>query len=697
MPASIRNGLFPAFFVLGAFFWYGNAPIAGAAGASLYLAPSSGTFTVGSTFTVSLYSNTGGQSVNAIEANLSFPPEKLQVVSPTAGRSLIEIWTAQPTFSNTLGTLKFQGAVPSPGINTESGLISTVTFRVKDVGTSIVRILDSSRVLLNDGRGTNILSQKADGLYTLGLPPPAGPIVVSPTNPDQETWYATQSVVFRWDPGLGSEGYSYVLNELPVDDPDEISEGNRTAVSYRDLRDGVYYFHIKRLRDGIWGGVTHYKVQVDNIPPAAFSPRFSPGDYTSNPRPIIEFSTTDSVSGIDHYEIKLIPLDPPKAVAAEEIESTPFFVEATSPYSINLGVGRYETVVRAYDRAGNYYQATARLSIVQRLFEFIGGKGLRLGGVYVLGWPYVWIIGGFLFVILLYFAKVVWSWHRQVEEKLTRGASAHPDIWKKLSFLKTKRSEYGSSGGKSAAVVVAFLLFSALWFSTAQAQGIGGRTGLAVEPPVVTLFPETLSNDEIFYIGGRAGAPDATVLVYLQDEEQGTTFSHEVKTDKTGSWFYSLPQFLNASKYVVWTQLKIGEELSPPSPRLDLLIAPTAIQFGKDRLSFQDFYFILTLLLGIALVGVVSFIVYHSYHVRKKSRHFMDQVREAEESIKRGFLLLRHDIEAELAFIHKAKLGKQFSEEERIREEKLLRDLEAVSKYVDREIWELEKSQRNAV
>ena len=57
-----------------------------AGSASLYVGPSSGTFTVGSTFTVSIYVNTGGQFVNAVEANLSFPPNMLQVVSPTAGK-----------------------------------------------------------------------------------------------------------------------------------------------------------------------------------------------------------------------------------------------------------------------------------------------------------------------------------------------------------------------------------------------------------------------------------------------------------------------------------------------------------------------------------------------------------------------------------------------------------------------------------
>src|SRR3989344_6809533 len=151
--------------------------------ASLYVSPSGGSFVTGSTFTVSIFVNTGGESVNAIEANLTFPVDTLQVVSPTAGNSFIKTWIAQPTYSNTAGTLRFQGAVPNPGINTEAGLVSTVTFRTRSVGSAAVRFLDSSRVLLNDGRGTNALDRTSGATFSITLPAPQGPIVTSRTNP----------------------------------------------------------------------------------------------------------------------------------------------------------------------------------------------------------------------------------------------------------------------------------------------------------------------------------------------------------------------------------------------------------------------------------------------------------------------------------------------------------------------------------
>ena len=59
--------------------------------ATLSLQPSAGTFQVGSTFEVSLYLDTQGETVNAVEAILQFSPDKLQVISPVAGKSIVDL------------------------------------------------------------------------------------------------------------------------------------------------------------------------------------------------------------------------------------------------------------------------------------------------------------------------------------------------------------------------------------------------------------------------------------------------------------------------------------------------------------------------------------------------------------------------------------------------------------------------------
>ena len=75
-----------------------SGPSAKAASAELYLSPSSGSFLVGSTFSISVFLNTEGNEINVVWAELKFPPEILQVTSPTAGTSFITEWIVPPNY-----------------------------------------------------------------------------------------------------------------------------------------------------------------------------------------------------------------------------------------------------------------------------------------------------------------------------------------------------------------------------------------------------------------------------------------------------------------------------------------------------------------------------------------------------------------------------------------------------------------------
>jgi Cohesin domain len=675
---------------IGALFFRGfpARSTAHAAGASLYLSPSSGTFTVGSIFTVSIYADTGGEAINAVQADLSFPPSKLQVVSPSSGKSFFQTWVIQPTYSNTMGTLNFSGAIPNPGIVTSAGLISTITFRVMDTGAATVKFLDSSRVLLNDGQGTDVLSQTSDGIYTLTTPPPAGPIVTSPTNPDQSQWYNSSQVVLQWAGEPDVTGYSYMVSDLPVDTPNDVSNGSSTSATYENLADGVHYFHIKALAAGKWGGVTNFAVRVDNTPPAAFSINVSPTDYTSDQNPIIQFSTTDAASGIDHYEIKIIPLD--LGAAQTSNNETPFFVETNSPYLQYFPLGRYTIVVRAYDAAGNYYQATDNLSIVSPFFKVVGSDGVQIGGLFVLGWPYVFGLVALLLLLLGFGLAKVLRHHRDIEARLAKGAAANPEIAAKLAELQQKRKDYEDALKRlTVFLLLAGSVFWLLGFTPRNAHA----AGLTLNPPIINLYPSSLANDEVLYLGGWANVPNATVQIYIEQTETGNTYSGTATTGPDGNWFFSFPQLLDSGHYAAWAELAEGQTVSPPSARVNITVSPTAIQIGGARLDYAEFYFLLFLLFLAAAIVLLILMFVYSRRVRVKRSRLEAAIRAAEESLRRGFSLLQRDIEAELAGVQKLKLQGPFPEEEHAREEKLLKDLDAVKRYIGKEIWHIEEEE----
>lgn len=384
---ATRVGLIAIFFLL-------ISSSAGASGASLKISPLTGTYEVGSTVDVSFLDDTGGEAINAVQADVLFPADKLQVVNPVASTSFISIWVTAPTYSNTDGTIHFQGGLPNPGIKTGGGVISTVTFRVKSPGKATLKFLPTSQVLRNDGQGTNILSSTGTAEFTLQTPPPAGPAVTSPTHPDGNQWYSSPDVQFSWEPTDGAVGYSFSFDQTAKSTPDDTVDTAQSATSVKATSDGVWYFHLRAKTNSL-GGTTSYLIKIDSTPPASFTPKLDSTTIVIDESTTLRFLTTDAASGIDHYEVRQVLLG-----SGSDVNS--LFVETNSPYVINpLAASKYEFQVRAFDRAGNSSDGSARLTVVAAGLPFfarvpflknpavanatliiLGGLGvLSLGGV----------------------------------------------------------------------------------------------------------------------------------------------------------------------------------------------------------------------------------------------------------------------------------------------------------------------------
>lgn len=662
----------------GAFFW--AAPTKAA---SLTVSPGAGTFTVGSTFSVSIFLNTETESINTIGAALVFPPDRLQLVSPSTGNSIISLWTSLPNVDNQIGKIILQGGIPG-GVTVTNGLIINLTFRVKSVGPAILRFTDSSLVLLNDGHGTNVLKQTSNGVYNLVLPPPAGPIVVSESHPDQAQWYGNSTVSFHWQADTPVDGFSYILNDQPLDFPDDISEGNRTQLTYQHVADGIHYFHVKAFKEGNWGGTTHFAVKVDTTPPAQFPIAILPDKRTSQRQPIVEFSTTDAFSGLDHYELKLISLNQGANNLTAGEGAQPLFIDVSPPYiPAPLDLGAYDVIVRAFDKAQNYREVVEHIHIVTPAVQFIGSDGLRVSRALLVPWYLVWLICLSLLVLLFLISWLVRRWHRRV--KNTHAQKILPDaVASQLSELQRYRSKYG-------ALVLLLVILSGILFQTTRARA----ETLEIDPPVISIVSRDITNDQIFYAGGKNSVPQSSVIVYLQNVATGETTSDVVVVDKNGEWFYRHPVFLQSGNYLLWVQDKLGSRLSPPSPQVNLTVRTTAFQLGASRISYETLYLLLLIAAGIAITALVLEIIWHWYFGRRRHRALLEEIREAEESVRRGFAVIRRDIEAELAVIHKVKLSQQLSAEEQQKEEVLLKDLQSVEQYIGKEIWKVEKMEQS--
>ena len=331
---------------------------------TLFLSPSTETVLLGSTFEVQVFLDTQGNSVNTVELNLKFSQDTLQLVSPSGGTSFISIWLEPPRYSNAEGTASFTGVVPN-GITTESGLITAITFKARATGRAIVEVLASSKVLANDGFGTNIASEFGRGVYTINPKPPKGVKVFSDGHPFEGRWDNNNNPVLTWEKELGISDFSFVLDSKPLTVPDNSPDAQDTIQAYEDVADGLWYFHIKARKEGVWGSATHFLLHIDTTPPASFKPKVEVLTAAIIKRAFLSFYTTDSLAGIDHYEVGVI--DKTKS----PLES-PVFVEAQSPYQLPKLVSKdLRVIVRAIDKAGNVRDESVDVDVPLRFMSFI--------------------------------------------------------------------------------------------------------------------------------------------------------------------------------------------------------------------------------------------------------------------------------------------------------------------------------------
>lgn len=316
-----------------------------AAGVNLSFSPNQGQYLTDSTFDISLLINTNGQAINALELYISFPADKLQIVSPTNGNSFISFWVAGPSYSNVNGTMTFQGGLPNPGITTSAGVVSTVKFRAKSAGRAVVKYQANSKVLANDGSGSSLPVTSGQAVIDITAAPPGGPVVTSSSHENPGVWYANPTFIANWE-SVGNQ-YSYVFDQSATTTPDEIAETTGSSITESVKNDGLWYFHIRAKNNGVWGTTTHFSFKVDTTPPAKFNISRDTPTIRTGERGIFSFLTTDSASGVDHYEVRII------SQSGNSAEATTF-IEATSPFQLpKLADGRYRLIVRATDLAGN--------------------------------------------------------------------------------------------------------------------------------------------------------------------------------------------------------------------------------------------------------------------------------------------------------------------------------------------------------
>lgn len=358
-------------------------PAARAAGASLYIAPASGTYAIGDKFTVTIKAYTGGKAINASEGVLNFDKNFLEVASISKSGSIFTMWPAEPSYSNGAGKVTFGGGLTPPGFSGQSGKIIGVTFRAKAVGQTQVRF-SSGAVLANDGKGSNVLETMGSATFNITakegvVADPADkkstnpliiqdqkavvitdeynkPNVISATHPDQNTWSSKNNVEFSWEVPAGVTGVSFDFNKELNFDPKSEPAGLISSKAYNNVANGIWYLHIKFFDGKKWGTTDHYRVLIDNARPQPFTIKVEQSDAGN--WPTLRFKTKDDTSGVHAYEIYVNSLEENKYDIPEDEAQESMSVELSQ-----LGYGEHTALIKVLDKAGNEAVETVKFTI----------------------------------------------------------------------------------------------------------------------------------------------------------------------------------------------------------------------------------------------------------------------------------------------------------------------------------------------
>lgn len=355
-----------------------NFDTVSAAGASFLFSPASGSYTVGSSFNISVMLNSGGGiGINAGEATVSFPKDLLQVKSLSQTGSIFELWTAKPSFSNNNGTISFGGGLPDV-YKGSAGKIFTISFSALKEGTANLSF-SGGVITARDGLGTNVYSGAGSGKYTItpkkavetpptdttkppaggtgettapGMLPPA-PEINSATHPNQDQWYSKNTLSLDWRLLSSITGVSFILTDGASSTPGTKSDGIVESKTYEKLEDGKYYFHLHLQNKSGWGPIARRHALIDVTPPQNLKMELDNGGDATNPTPLLKISAEDKTSGLKKYKLTVNKLD--KELEAKNYIAEPYQLEPLLP-------GNYTALITAYDQADN--SATSSLNFV---------------------------------------------------------------------------------------------------------------------------------------------------------------------------------------------------------------------------------------------------------------------------------------------------------------------------------------------
>lgn len=153
-----------------------------------FVIPTKGQYRLGEIFPMKIEIAGIKTPINAVQADLGFDPTKIKIEDISTEDSFADIFI-QKELNNEGGYARLTGGLPNPGFFSDRGVFGTAFFKGKAPGIVKIEFLPSSMVLVNDGKGTNVLKDLASVSYLIL------PEKISPEEEEMQKQISLQSVV----------------------------------------------------------------------------------------------------------------------------------------------------------------------------------------------------------------------------------------------------------------------------------------------------------------------------------------------------------------------------------------------------------------------------------------------------------------------------------------------------------------------
>jgi len=327
---------------------------------TLRLQPESGLFNLEYEEDISVVVNTGAENVNAFNVSLKFDPTKIKVEEAAFEDSVCS-HTVEKTINNKKGTIDISCITENLGFNGENGHIVDLKIKPLATGQFSIEFTDDSKVLADDGLGTNVLRQTTSGSYqvesaleSLNLTSDTNwlntkPIIFSPTHPNSSRAYSKNQATFVWS-NQNQKSYAFSFDNNPDAVPRTTNITLAKSATFDIPTSGIYYLHLAPIYMGKLGPVAQYKIIADLEPPTDLKISASSYDVESGDIVHLVFSANDFFSGLE----KTYYLN---------VDESLFYPVSHETYIPLIDPGTHTVRVRAYDKAGNYTEREIQITV----------------------------------------------------------------------------------------------------------------------------------------------------------------------------------------------------------------------------------------------------------------------------------------------------------------------------------------------